>query len=336
MTSLTSRNHLLDYLEKHATSLTALTDQISSSFGASLLTVAAGSVVEGFGNAESDIDLMVVVDSGQVTDFPVSSHAIGVPVDVNYLQAGWVTQAAGRISSGAGVHEAQRDRASWKAGYRELTRLGRIATGDVLHAHGDWLQRHHDLTSVFPSFARQWWRAEALRQRTAARLLAPTRPLTAAHRYCDAQLAALEGSAVEAGQLYVGPKWLAAKLERLGDGRLTAAFWDAVATPLSVDEFARYQMRAESALADLTEGDPLPREARLRLTPGTGLRTEQVGAHRLVHRHGIRGLAFTADSPLAALTFEGTIWEGPESDLPDDMRLLACEDLAWLSLEVIA
>lgn len=316
------RGHLEAFLARNERTVDELMSEIDPSFGTPLLAVASGSVLHGFGNPSSDVDLHLVVDDSRVTDFPVSSHTLGVTVDVNYVRSGELRRAAEEITGDwrAGVL----DRDGWRHGRRRLTQLNRIALGLALDGKPDWLGWQERLRQDFPAYCVGWHRLEALRQRTAARLLATTAPLVSAQRYCDAGLSALNAVAAEAGEFYVGVKWLGLKLDRLGRDDLVAAHTALLDTPIHLDEVPDYRDRAETLLADLTGDWRQPAHPTVVLSAGPGYDVWSVQGRALAHRWGLRGVEL--DEPVHLP------WRGSADRLDESLRDLVEHNLVWLSV----
>lgn len=321
-------DHLTGFLARVGVSTDALRAEVGEAFGEPLLVVASGSVLHGFGNAASDVDLHVIVDEPKVTDFPVSSHQLGVAVDTTYFDGGWVRAESALVTDG-GHAPAGADRTAWRSARTRLLRLGRLAFGYPLAGTDVWRVWQRDLRAPFAAYAEQWWRAETLRYLTAARLLAARRPLAAALRYCDAATAALDAVATAAGETYVGHKWLGLKLARLDRPALTDAYAALLDLPTTAAEVSAYGRRVEALVADLTADRPLPADPFVRLTPGDGAGAWQVQDRVLVHRWGLRGVELGTGDAGADPKLD---WTGRVSELPVDLRLLIEEDLVWMSV----
>jgi len=330
------RDHLERFLAPHGTEYEDLRREVDDSFGEPRLVVAAGSVLQGFGNSASDVDLHAVVDDGRVTDFHVSFHDRGFSVDVNYVEETWIKDAAARPLV------PPRTRPEWKDEQRRLTQLGRFALGLPLAGRDDWLAWRLDAASAFAAHAAWWWRAEALRFRVAAELLVPAKPLLAAQRYCDAGLAALDAVAAAAGEAYVGTKWLGLKLTRLGRCDLLADHTRFLSLPRSPAEAPDYVAWARGALDALTAGWAGPAEPVVHVTPAPGTQVWKVRSSYLVQRLGLAGLELTPNAPgapgapggpTAAAAVDGVMtWSGPVSALPEETRELLLAGLLWLAV----
>jgi hypothetical protein len=331
--STTSEEHLAAFLAPKGVQVTDLLGQVDASFGEPLLIVAAGSVLEGFGNQESDVDLLVFVDAPKVTDFPISSHTLGLPLDVNYIDASWAKESGQLIISGVLHQTAAFGRGEWKRSYRRLTRLGRTSIGAVLGGDADWLDWQQELRAAFPRYAVSWWRTEAVRQRCAANLLASQRPLLAAQRCCDAALAVLESLAAQGGELYVGPKWIGAKLRRLAVPEYVRAFERVIDLPTTSAEANDYMREVGDLMSELTSDHPLPTDPDVALNRLPGVQRWEVRGRVLVQRWGLRGVELGDDSDIDHASDDGVLWRGRISKLSGAALAIAEQDLAWLSVE---
>jgi hypothetical protein len=326
-------DYLKAFLNRKDATITDLLAQVDKSFGEPLLVVATGSVLEGFGNEESDVDVSIFVDAPTVTDFPVSSHTLGLPLDLNYIDSTWATENSVFVFRNQLHAGPAFSRTEWKRSLRRLTRLGRLCTGAVLTGQGDWLEWQQRLCAAFQEHAVTWWRTEALRQLSAGRLLAPTAPLLAAQRYCDAGLAVLESRAAAAGELYVGSKWIAAKLGRHGAADLLSAFERFMDLPVKAEEAPAYCVDAVSLIRELTAGHPLPVNPQIALSKLPGVQRWEVRGRVLWHRWTLRGAEVDDDSALDFDNEEGLLWQGRLDEVPDIARFIAVQNFAWLSVE---
>jgi hypothetical protein len=325
------RQYLTDFLARKGNGIDDLRKQVDNSFGEPHLVAAAGSVLQGFGNEESDVDVLALVDAPRVTDLPISSHVLDMPVDVNYIDVTWMRSAgddvlAGWLPTAVGLSQEQ-----WRAAYRRVTKIGRLAYGLPLAGDPALFDWQEQLRKAFPWHASRWWRAECLRQLTAARLLASGRPLLAAQRYCDAGMAALESAAAAMNEAYTGPKWIGAKLRRIGDPVLESAFQRLIEIPVTTADAGAYGTDAEQIVTALTSADPLPGDPYVLLTLHEGVQREEVLGLVLLHRFGARGVE--SDDPAFGIAGEqGVVWHGLMSAITDAVHMMLTQGLAWLTV----
>ena len=324
---------LADFLAPRGVTPEALIASIDPALGDPLLVVATGSVLNGFGNPRSDLDLNVVVDQDKLAVLPIPTFERELLVDAAYLSASeverWVPELRDRPWPPAGDFPRSESRRRFML----LLQAVRFASGLALTAREGWGGWLAELKA--PWLAErvvQWWRIEAVRWAVAAGWLADARPLTAAQAQCEAVLAALQSRAAAAGQLYFKPKWLAEKLRLLGDREGRDALDAALRIPLTEREVPAYTARCEAIrhelLGDAADGPTLA--AQLWYAPGVTVRS--LGTTTLVSRWDLRGLELDGVT-LPPSAPEAPIWEGPLELLPDpDLLTLFREDMTWLSL----
>lgn len=85
------------FLEERGLDLGDVIGETDQGHGRPALAVAAGSVLAGFGNHRSDLDLLVLVENDQLTRFPIQSHRHGTLIDVNIRQASAVLDRTARL-----------------------------------------------------------------------------------------------------------------------------------------------------------------------------------------------------------------------------------------------
>lgn len=301
---------------------------VDSAMGEPQLVIAAGSVLHGFGNAASDIDLHVIVPA-EVSYFPVNVYADGVHVDVNFTNADAAKELAEELFAGTGTLPAVRSRDDWKREYRLLHQLARYALGVRLSGGADWTDWQSALREHYPARVAAWWKAEALRHRIAADLLAETRPIQAAQCLCDAYLAVLNGVSVAEGELYLGAKWLGAKLRRLGRAELIDRYRRALQVPRSRAEVTGYRAVLTPLVDAAIDAWELPSDPWIALTAGEAVTTWRAKGRVLVHRAGLRGVELSEDARKVA---DPLPWSGRVSEVGPEQRALVDEGLVWLSV----
>src|SRR5215467_7246592 len=107
----------------------SLRAQVEEAYGPPLLVVATGSVLEGFGNERSDVDLSVVVDRESLTQLPIMSYLGHGRVDAAYYRAddlrGWVPM----LRDGTWPPPGRLTRGLWLRRFRVLKAACRFADG---------------------------------------------------------------------------------------------------------------------------------------------------------------------------------------------------------------
>jgi hypothetical protein len=325
-----SAARLTEFLDARGTTPERLLASVETSFGTPLLVVATGSVLHGFGNERSDLDLNVVVDRDKVKVVPIPAFEGELLVDTKFFTVSQLKEWTAELREGRWPPAGHLTRDGYRRRHLLLFHCMRFAQGVVLSStdgpepllgdlHAPWLVER----------VVEWWRAEQVRSALAAGWLADGKPLVAAQRWCEAVLAALEGRVAAAGESYFKPKWVSEKLRRLGDDEGLAAVETALRVPATAREAPAYNARCEELLHEL---DPPRQEgvaAQLWYAPGVTVRP--LGTASLVTRWQLRGLELEATLP--SVDGKEPIWEGPVWEAPGPHVLeLFVEDMTWLSV----
>jgi hypothetical protein len=326
------RRHLDEFLDGHGLTVSDIPSEVDRSLGEPVLVVASGSVLQGFGNPSSDVDLYAVVDRESITDFPMNTYRDGLHFDITFLKVSWLSGQldALRTATKAGTLLVLPDRESWKAEHRRLTQLNRLALGLALSGRDEWRGWQAELRRLWPRQLTTWWKTEAVRYRTAATVLEDIHPLAAALRHGDAYLRALSALCAEAGELYFMDKWLGSKLCRLGWDDLVERFRAVMALPADARGAVEYSARIAGWYAEAIAAWDLP-EPWLVLHPADGVREWRANRKLLVQRYGLRGVEFVAEHEKQATSYD-LPWTGRLADLTDEHRTLIREGLVWLSV----
>ncbi|WP_267242631.1 hypothetical protein [Streptomyces sp. PR69] len=315
------------FLEQRGMSRDAVRKEADQGMGAPALAVVAGSVLAGFGNHRSDLDLLVLVENDRLTRFPIQSHEHGTLIDVNIRRASAVRDTTAELAAGPWPRFSTVTEDAWNHRRRALNTANRLALGLPLIASPPWHDWHARLRRPWLAKAvEQWWTVEAHRLAQAARWLLDAKPMAAAVRAREAVVAALNARAAAAGQLYFAAKWVGEKLKALGDDEGLALLRDTLTPPLAPRERVPRCLAAVERLI----GEPAPLHAVLRWSTGIG--TTVLDDRTVVDRWQLRAL----EVPRRDLPPEdgnAVIWSGPAgAALPDDLLPLFVHDMVWLGV----
>jgi hypothetical protein len=317
------------FLARRGATREVLVTSLDEPFGRPLLLVATGSILYGFGNQGSDIDIQIIVEQ-PVTRLPIPSYAHRVHLDTVYFSSSDVKNWVTDIRDSPWPPAGRSNREHWKERRAQLFYCTRFSSGLRLCARDGWDDWLAELRRpwLFTAVAR-WWRIEALRRYLAARWLRDIKPLLAAQRYLDAVLAVTESRMAAAGQAHFGPKWLLEKLRVVGDAEgieVLRTFFKAPASGREVDD---YIVRCEAFLNEFWVQNNDDYLAQVWYLPGVTVR--ELGARSLVSRWNVRTLEFQG-SAQSAIPAE-PLWEGSFGALPPPNLLsLFQEDMTWLSI----
>jgi hypothetical protein len=319
--------NLAAHLGHHGLGADDLRAQVGPAFGPPGLVVASGSVVVGYANVRSDIDLYVVGDVLDTQRVPVVSYELGPLLDINLLPAaelrtelGWIREEPRVVAAGGSPAR------KWRRAGRILDRATRLAYGVVLEATPEWLAVQQSLgTGWLAERTATWWRLEAHRRLLVAGWLAPVKPALAAQLGCEARLCALKAVAAADGYAYFNQKWLAKELRQLQRPDLLVSYRQALR--LAWDEDPRIAETA-AMVDDLTGGPPA--DLIIEVAYARGVSTRTIGDATLVDRWEMRGALLTEPEIPVAARDGGAVWTGPIGEVPPDWLVgLLARGLVW-------
>ncbi|MFD3417533.1 hypothetical protein [Streptomyces decoyicus] len=317
------------FLEERGLDVGDVIGETDQGLGRPALAVAAGSVLAGFGNHRSDLDLLVLVENDQLTRFPIQSHRDGTLIDVNIRQASAVRDRTACLRDSSWPRFATVTQEAWNHRRRTIKTASRLALGLPLLVTEPWQEWHAGLRE--PWLARvieQWWTVEAHRLGRAAQLLADERPMAAAVRGREAVVAALNARAAAAGEIYFTEKWVGEKLKAAGDHASLALLREVLTPPLApLDRVAR----CLRLVHELTAPEA-PLHAVLRWATGIG--TAPLDDRTVVDRWQLRALEIPrTDLPPAGS--DDILWAGPtDAEPPADLKRLFVHDMLWLGVAI--
>lgn len=315
------------FLEQRGLTRDAVLKEADQGVGAPALAVAAGSVLAGFGNHRSDLDLLVLVENDKLTRFPIQSHEHGTLIDVSIRRASSVQGTADELAAEPWPRFATVTEEAWNHRRRALNTTSRLALGLPLVVSPPWDDWYARLRGPWLAEAvEQWWTVEAHRLAQSAGWLLDAKPMVAAARAREAVAAALNARATRHGELYFLAKWVGEKLKVLGDTEGLDLLRDTQTSPLASSEQVR---RWLAAVEDLV-GDAAPLHAVLRWSTGVG--TTTLDDRTVVDRWQLRALEVPRRD-LPPGDSDAVIWSGPVgSRPPGDLTRLFVHNMVWLGV----
>lgn len=322
--------NLSDFLRRHGHAITDLPGQVSTALGELHMLVAGGSVVVGYANARSDIDLYAIGDIGDPQGVPAVSHELGPLLDITLLpqaqvreQLTWLRDTPQVLVAGGSPGHA------WARAAKACDRATRLASGLVLQAGPEWRTLHESLHGGWlVDRCVAWWRLAARRFLVSARWLSAANPRLAAQLAAQARLAALKATTARAGYVFFNLKWVSRELRAMGDDDLLDRYREALRAAWSPGV-----PLAESAdLVDWLTGEPAP-DLVVQAAYARGVATHRLRESTLVSRWEMRGTLLPGTDLPAARRDGRAIWSGGLDEPPPDwLRDLAGRGLVWIGV----
>ncbi len=317
---------LAAFLDLRGMSKDAVLKEADQGMGTPALAVAAGSVLAGFGNVRSDLDLLVLVENENLKRFPIQSHEHGTLIDIGIRRASTVRDSAAALTAEPWPRFESVTEDAWNHRRRTLSTVSRLALGLPLAVVEPWDGWHAGLRGPWlAEVLREWWVVEAHRLAQAARWLLDAKPLTAAVRAREAVVAALNARAVDGGELYFAAKWAGEKLKALGDHE-NLRLLRTVLTPADPRERVPFCLDAVERLV----GPAGTLHSVLRWATGAG--AMELDDRTVVDRWQLRALEVRRLG-LPAADSDGVVWSGPAgTSPPEDLLPLFTHNMVWLGV----
>ncbi|MFI7301465.1 hypothetical protein [Streptomyces sp. NPDC050121] len=317
---------LAAFLDPRGLSRDTVLKEADQSMGTPALVVVAGSVLAGFGNVRSDLDLLVLVENENLKRFPVQSHEHGALIDIGFRRASTVRDSALALTAAPWPRFETVTEDAWSHRRRTLNTVSRIALGLPLTVVDPWDEWHVGLRQPWlQDVLREWWAVEAHRLAQAARWLLKAKPVTAGVRAREAVVAALNARAAEGGQLYFAAKWVGEKLKELGDVE-NLELLRTILTPAEPCERVPFCLDTVTRLV----GPAAPLHTVLRWASGTG--TMELDDRTVVDRWQLRAMEVRRLG-LPEGVSDDVIWSGPADALPpEDLLPLFVHNMVWLGV----
>jgi hypothetical protein len=322
-------DNLSAFLACHGHTIADLPGQVSTSLGNLHMLVAGGSVVVGYANARSDIDLYAVGDFIDPQGVPAISHELGPLLDITLLPQVQLHEQLTWLRDTSKVVTGHSPARTWARSAKACDYATRIACGLVLRATPEWAALQESLRSQWLiDRCVTWWRLEARRHLVTARWLAAANPPLAAQLACEAQLAALKAVTAEAGYVFFNRKWVSRELLAMGRDDLIHQYRQA----LRAAWLPQAPMAESAAMVDRTIGEPTP-DLVVHVSYARGVATHRLRESTLVSRWEMSGILLpTTDLPVARRDGR-VIWSGGLDDWPPDwLHELASRGMVWIGV----
>lgn len=213
--------------------------------------VLEGSLAEGFGNKNSDIDFLVIEDR-EYDSFliPILIFAEGRRIEVRVRSRGEIHREIHRVLDGA---------AHGTVSYDEIDRVQRLAHAYVLQSSAALEKLRADLSEEnLRAAVGSWFRQLALSSiGCASSMLALRQDAEAARWGRTALEQAAKTWLSDHGETYIGSKWTSQQFARLGErADVHAKFYDLASPARAEMEDAEYVAVCFDLISELLTGDP--------------------------------------------------------------------------------
>lgn len=315
-------------LDRWAIPVEEVEREVVTAFGDPLLIVATGSILAGFGNRESDVDLFVLVDSDDVLSIPVVSFRDGARIDGRFF-ARHESEAWPDLLAYGGAPKAGRGEAGALQVQAVFDTATRFALGYPLAGTDPWRAWRHDLRrGPLGEQVVGYWTAQAVRRAFTLRLLDPAAQPHRMWATAQATLrAAYELYAARRGQVFFGDKWIGEKLVRLGATELSARLGDVLGA--APGEAGRLRALALDEAARVVAEDGTPGPWQVELQTAAGVRARTLAGRTLVTRWELRGVELL-DATIDDCGPGTELWRGaPDDTPPPHLTALVREDMLW-------
>lgn len=332
-----ARAFLSAFLSEYDYTPEKLLSEVEEVFGAPELVLATGSILAGYGNSMSDVDLIVVVKNRSLSDLPIMSFPNNLKVDTEYYDSDDIRSNIDLIRSSKWPLQEPFDPPRWQKFLRGLKLATRLQTSYPLIVSEEW---EKTLETLDEDWLRQslvnWWHIEALRCRLAARWTLSRSPLLASIRVADAVLAALHKCAAERGELYFHKKWIGQKIKRLNDDDLLGSYERVFDPTVSdADDLKKYERLDRECDRLLGGASDHEYQYVLRLAKQTEILDAPTG--RLASQWGMKGLLFEPSELRSFNAKTGIVATGSIKDAPEpDVMELYQHGMCWLAVNAVA
>lgn len=333
-------------LLKRGLSLTDLLDELHSFYGNVLFAFGGGSLFAGFGNKESDIDILAVVKSDQtISQLPMMTFKTGSRIDTEYYTYNDLLKTLSSVKNTEWPPKEIIDSEVWYSYYRAIKTLMRFKTGILLYTSPLYKDHLEEFDSSVSNLSDpilelnsdwlkericNWWLSESVRSYISANYIFTSKPLLGCYRIGDAVQCMLSYVSAQADQLYMGRKWLPQKLEMIDkDNQLIGIFNDSL-------KLAKNKEDADSHFSILKTyfnqfvGPESFEGITIVLKLAKGVEFKKISNGTIFTRWKMRNI-FVTDLPLP-LTETGTYRFSYNETIPNCIVELLLNDMLWLGI----
>lgn len=326
---------LKTFLSKHNCVPEDLLSEVEDVYGEPRIVIATGSILSGFGNKFSDLDVFVVVENSNLTALPITSYKGGLRVDTEYYGVDRVFNQEKMVRSGSCHRSQVLSRDLWVQYYRSLRSMTRFYDGYRLSSKPEFFDWLDQIKSCWlESRVSEWFTYESCRHYLAANWLKKSNMRLACNSISEALFSALSAKVAEKGQVILPKKWLGEKLKACAFVEYLEMFKKALRYPVSDVEQECYFSDIESFVLKLVDLDKLQHSLSWQLWCSPGVQIDNIKGECIVSRWNMRGVLLDSDIGLGQKEYmDCVISSGKFLEQPEDVYgQLFANDMLWLSV----
>lgn len=330
--------NLNDFLNGKGVSSEIINEQITDVFGEKCLIVATGSVVEGFGNQTSDVDLMCVVDKNDISQLPIMTYSNLVKFDTEYYSSTDIVQYFDLIRKEWPPTKPY-DQNKWKGTYKAFKICCRLTVGLVIYNTDQWSNIYKSFDQeLFLRLLCKWWYIESTRNLIVAKILNKHSKKTSEIRLFDAACSVLLAIIAKKGECVFNKKWISEKLKitesveelKFFESLLLTSFSFSTNSQLYLSHVAKVENFLESVIPDSVE-------LSLCCYLSIGVSVNKLAEHTVLSNWANEGFVLPRhESENSGLAFDRedklVFCSSVTSQLPDIVEHLIANQFLWIGV----
>jgi hypothetical protein len=205
------------FLERKDATFSLIEKQIKDVYGDTLFAFVSGSVVEGYGNETSDIDIICVVDRSGLSQLPVMTYVDLVKFDTEYYSVDAMEKHLDVINLDW-PFQIPLNQEHWKKQYSSLKICSKFISGLAIKGTDNWKYLHKNYDKEkFLNKLTSWWMIEAVRNLIVSKILFDLNIRSSELKLFDAGFCVLASRVTSCGENVITKKWIPEKLKHISD-----------------------------------------------------------------------------------------------------------------------
>ncbi|QOI45251.1 hypothetical protein Lepto782_24075 (plasmid) [Leptospira interrogans serovar Canicola] len=314
-----------------------ITNEVKSIFGETLLIAGAGSLFAGYGNSESDIDVLVIVNTeNKLSQLPIMSYKNEERIDSEFYTLQDIESTISSLKNQSWPPPNSITRVEWELYFRCIQNLSRFASSKVIYISEDSQFKHRALDLLkefysdwFRKILCDWWNLEAVRFKLIADYIKSEDILLGCLKLSDSIQYLLSKEVASQGEVFMGRKWLPMKIEKTGNKNLMEIYKQSLDVPVTRKEAEEYYISLEIIYDQLCEINNLDNIC-IRFEFSQGVENWSISEETLLSKWRLRHLTLK-DVP------SGLLNNGYSCKLSEEhpsIKKLLVNDMVWAGLYI--